>query len=90
MNQELPNAFPDFASSMLATERASLEGLNKDETRAWALRKSKEYRFLSYAMLSLHNDAAPIHTLPVELLMKVFGMTWSWEGRLSPTSVCRR
>ena len=35
-------------------------------------------------MLSLHTDAAPIHSLPEELLMKIFGMTWSLEGRLSP------
>ncbi|KAI1786393.1 hypothetical protein LXA43DRAFT_1109953 [Ganoderma leucocontextum] len=95
MNQESPNTFPfpGFASAMPATDSASLEGLSKDEVRAWALRKSEEYRLLSYTMLSLHNAAAPIHTLPVELLMKIFGMTWSpRNGRqgLHPTSVCRR
>ncbi|KAI1783839.1 hypothetical protein LXA43DRAFT_902765 [Ganoderma leucocontextum] len=95
MNQESPNTFPfpDFASSMPAMDRASLEGLSKDEVRAWALRKSEEYRLLSYTMLSLHNAAAPIHTLPVELLMKIFSMTWFPEnGRqgLHPTLVCRR
>ena len=90
MNQGSLNTFLDPAVFIPATDRASLEGLSKGELRAWALRKSEEYRLLSYAMLSLHNDAAPIHTLPVELLMKIFGMTWSREGRLSPTSVCRR
>ena len=75
---------------MPATDHASLEGLSKDELRTWALRKSEEYRLLSYTIVSLHNDAAPIHSLPVEVLMKVFGMTWSREGRLNPTTVCRR
>ncbi|TBU29264.1 hypothetical protein BD311DRAFT_756843 [Dichomitus squalens] len=50
--------FPDFAS---------LAGLSSDEIRAWTLRKSVEY-LLSNTMLSLHNAAAPIHTLPTELL----------------------
>ncbi|KAI1786398.1 hypothetical protein LXA43DRAFT_1109973 [Ganoderma leucocontextum] len=95
MNHESPNTFPfpDFASAMPATDRASLEGLSKDEVRAWALRKSEEYRLLSYTMLSVHNAAAPIHTLPVELLMKIFSMTWSprkGQQGLRPTSVCRR
>ena len=78
MKQESPSPFllPDFASSMPTADREGLEGLSKDEVRAWALRKSEEYRLLSYDMLSLHNAAAPIHTLPVELLMKIFGMTW--------------
>ena len=85
--------FPDLASSMAATDCDTLKGLSPDEIREWALRKSEEYRLLSYTMLSLHNAAAPIHTLPVELLMKIFGMTWSgWEELqgLRPTSVCRR
>ena len=94
MNQESSATFPfpDFASSVSATDRTTLEGLGKDEIREWALRKSEEYRLLSYTMLSLHNAAAPIHTLPVELLMKVFGMTWTkWSLQgLRPTLVCRR
>ncbi|PIL33251.1 hypothetical protein GSI_04701 [Ganoderma sinense ZZ0214-1] len=87
--------FPDFASSVPATDCATLEGLSKDEIRAWALRKSEEYRLLSYDMLSLHNAAAPIHILPVELLMKIFGMTWFMhdgkdrQGFRLP-SVCRK
>ncbi|KAI1786390.1 hypothetical protein LXA43DRAFT_952608 [Ganoderma leucocontextum] len=95
MNQESLNTFPfpDFASAVPATDSARLEGLSKDAVRAWALCKSEEYRLLSYTMLSLYNAAAPIHTLPVELLMKIFGMTWSpRKGRqgLHLTSVCRR
>ena len=91
-NQKSLNTFPfpDLASSMPAEDCAGLEGLSPDEIRAWALRKSGEYRLLSYTMLSVHNAASPIHTLPVELL--IFGMTWSgWDQQgLRPTSVCRR
>ncbi|KAM5541990.1 hypothetical protein V8D89_004300 [Ganoderma adspersum] len=84
--------FPDLASSMPVGDCAGLEGLSPDEIRVWALRKSEEYRLLSYTMLSLHNAAAPIHTLPVEILMKIFGMTWTaWDQQgLRLTSVCRR
>ena len=92
--QKSPNTFPfpDLASSMPAGDCASLEGLSPDEIRVWALRKSEEYRLLSYTMLTLHNAASPIHTLPVELLMKIFGITWNgWDQQgLRPTSVCRR
>ncbi|PIL33243.1 hypothetical protein GSI_04693 [Ganoderma sinense ZZ0214-1] len=94
MEQGSSNIFlpPDFASPLSAADRASLEGLSKDEIQAWALRKSEEYRLLSYDMLSLHNAAAPIHTLPVELLRKIFSMTWTqWSRKgLRPISVCRR
>ncbi|KAM5541983.1 hypothetical protein V8D89_004293 [Ganoderma adspersum] len=78
--QKSPNTFPfpDLASSMAATDCDTLKGLSPDEIRVWALRKSEEYRLLSYTMLSVHNDAAPIHTLPVELLMKVFATPEFW------------
>ncbi|TBU56526.1 hypothetical protein BD310DRAFT_611117 [Dichomitus squalens] len=81
--------FPDFAS-VPETDRASLAGLSSDEIRAWTLRKSEEYRLLSYTMLSLHNAAAPIHTLPPELLVKIFGQTWKDWRSVHLTSVCRR
>ncbi|KAI1785625.1 hypothetical protein LXA43DRAFT_120846 [Ganoderma leucocontextum] len=95
MSQEPKDAFPfpEFASSVPATDRASLYGLSKDEIQAWALRKSEEYRLLSYTMLSLHNAAAPIHTLPTEVLMKIFGQTWDRRDArrsLVLPSVCRR
>ncbi|KAI1785611.1 hypothetical protein LXA43DRAFT_928495 [Ganoderma leucocontextum] len=94
MEQESPTVIPspEFASSMPATDRASVDGLSKDKIQAWALRKSEEYH-LSYTMLSLHNAAAPIHTLPTEVLMKVFGQTWhpNYALRsLALPSVCRR
>ncbi|KAI1786416.1 hypothetical protein LXA43DRAFT_927635 [Ganoderma leucocontextum] len=85
--------FPDFAPSMPAVDRASLDGLSKDEIRAWALRKSEEYRLLSHTMLSLHNAVAPIHALPTEVLMKIFGQTWDRRHArcsLALPSVCRR
>ena len=93
--QKSPNTFPfpDLASSIAATNCDTLKGLSPDEIRVWALCKSEEHRLLSYTMLSVYNDAAPIHALPVELLMKIFGMTWTgWERLqgLRPTSVCRR
>ncbi|TBU29255.1 hypothetical protein BD311DRAFT_275471 [Dichomitus squalens] len=82
--------FPDFASSVPEPDRASLARLSSDEIRAWTLRKSDEYRLLSYTMLSLHNAAAPIHTLPTELLVKIFGQTWKDWRSVHLTSVCRR
>ncbi|KAI1786408.1 hypothetical protein LXA43DRAFT_898010 [Ganoderma leucocontextum] len=91
MDHTLP--FPDFASSMPAVDRASLDGLSKDEIRAWTLLKSEEYRLLSHTMLSLHNAVAPIHTLPTEVLMKIFGQTWDRRDArrsLALPSVCRR
>ncbi|EJF58003.1 hypothetical protein DICSQDRAFT_173370 [Dichomitus squalens LYAD-421 SS1] len=82
--------FPDFASSVPEPDRASLARLSSDEIRAWTLRKSDEYRLLSYTMLSLHNAAAPIHTLHTELLVKIFGQTWKDWRSVHLTSVCRR
>ncbi|KAM5541981.1 hypothetical protein V8D89_004291 [Ganoderma adspersum] len=95
MSQQSPNLFPfpDFASSMPVADNASLEGLSRDEIQAWALQKSEEYRLLSYTMLSLHNAAALLHTLPIELLTKIFSQTWnpnSMQQSLALTTVCRR
>ena len=59
--------FPEFALSVPTHDRVSLVGINRDEVQAWTMKKSEEYRTLSYTMLSLHNAAAPIHVLPTEL-----------------------
>ncbi|EJF60518.1 hypothetical protein DICSQDRAFT_181240 [Dichomitus squalens LYAD-421 SS1] len=82
--------FPEFASSVPAADRAVLAGLSRDDIRALTLRKSKEYRLLSYAMLSIHNAAAPINTLPTELLIRILGQTWQDRRSVRLTSVCRR
>ena len=82
--------FPEFASSVPTHDRASLVGISRHEVQAWTMKKSEEYRTLSYTMLSLHNAAAPIHILPTEVLVKIFSQTWQDRRSVCLTSVCHR
>ncbi|TBU53933.1 hypothetical protein BD310DRAFT_951751 [Dichomitus squalens] len=85
-----PLPFPDFASSVLEPDPASLAGLSNDEIRPSTQTILEEHRLHYYTILYLHNAAAPIHTLPTELLVKIFGQTWQDRRSVHLTSVCRR
>ncbi|TBU29283.1 hypothetical protein BD311DRAFT_777645 [Dichomitus squalens] len=81
-----PLPFP----SVPEPDPASLAGLSSDEIRPSTQTISEEHRLHYYTILSLHNAAAPIHTLPTELLVKIFGQTWQDRRSVHLTSVCRR
>ncbi|EJF58025.1 hypothetical protein DICSQDRAFT_173394 [Dichomitus squalens LYAD-421 SS1] len=85
-----PLPFPGFASSVPEPDPASLAGLSSDEIRPSTQTISEEPRLHYYTILYLHNAAAPIHTLPTELLVKIFGQTWQDRRSVHLTSVCRR
>ena len=82
--------FPDFASSLTTTDRASLAGLSFPEVRAWVVSKADEYQAFVYALLALHNSIAPIHRLPFEILSKIFERCWQDRKSLRIAHVCRR
>ncbi|PIL33217.1 hypothetical protein GSI_04667 [Ganoderma sinense ZZ0214-1] len=85
---ELP--FPDLASSLPIADRTSLVGLSPNDIRAWTSARADEYLRSARALFSIYNAVAPIHSLPAEILSRIFEKCWTGRKSLRVGHVCRR
>ncbi|KAI0712474.1 hypothetical protein C8Q76DRAFT_734826 [Earliella scabrosa] len=90
---DVPRHSPTPASQhcLSLSNRAALLHMSRTEVQRWTLSKIAEHEACILALRSLHNNTAPIHTLPTEVLMLVFSMIRvnRFTG-LNPLHVCRR
>ncbi|PIL33190.1 hypothetical protein GSI_04640 [Ganoderma sinense ZZ0214-1] len=85
---ELP--FPHLWSFLPVADRASLVGLSPNDIRAWTSARADEYCRFARALLSIYNAVAPIHSLPAEILSKIFEECWTGRKSLRIGHVCRQ
>ncbi|KAH9914522.1 uncharacterized protein BXZ73DRAFT_81660 [Epithele typhae] len=83
--------FLTYPDSILVIDREALSGLSDDEARRiWIASRVEEYRNSALALLSFHNDIAPIHrALSTELLSQVFSYCWQDTRSIAVAHVCR-
>ena len=81
---------PQTAECLPSGDLASLAGLTRAaDIQAWTRAKADEYRKFALVLLSVHNQVAPIHHLPTEILELILG-NWIDHSSLRLLHVCQR